>query len=123
MNDREIFEKVKNHLLTQGVRSFREDPHSLGQRCAYRGDNGLMCAVGCLIKDEHYNDEFEFQNTVAENVREALAKSGISLDNKSTYELMWVLQGIHDWNAPELWPNELESLAGKFDANGEFQWQ
>lgn len=58
MTRQEIFDKVVKHLLKQGEKSatIREDE---GTRCLYRGPNGLMCAVGCLIPDEEYTDFME----------------------------------------------------------------
>lgn len=47
MNGQEIFDKVARHLLTQGVRSSRGS-----NTCVYRGPNGTMCAVGCLLPDD-----------------------------------------------------------------------
>ena len=46
----EVFDRVASHLLTQSARSLLPD----GSGCAYRGANGRMCAVGCLIADYEY---------------------------------------------------------------------
>lgn len=50
----EIFNLVANHLFTQG-RPARQDDG----RCRYRMESGLRCAVGALIPDELYKEEFE----------------------------------------------------------------
>lgn len=54
MNAQEIFDKVATHLATQKVASFQRF-----QGCLYRGPNGTMCAVGCLIPDSMFSPDFE----------------------------------------------------------------
>ena len=50
----EIFEEVKVHLLSQGVRSYAEGA------CYYRHpQQDLQCAAGCLIPDGMYEPEME----------------------------------------------------------------
>jgi hypothetical protein len=50
----EVFDLVTNHLFTQG-RPARVDDG----RCRYRMAGGLRCAIGALIPDELYKEEFE----------------------------------------------------------------
>jgi len=52
-NDQEIYNTVMNHLWHQGKQA--RDQKS----CAYRTDDGLSCAVGCLIPDDLYKKYFE----------------------------------------------------------------
>lgn len=59
MNTQEIFNTVATHLLTQNARSMGTAPQMEGRGCLYRGENGRMCAVGCLIKDEFYDPILE----------------------------------------------------------------
>ena len=47
-----VFLAVGNHLIAQGR------PAMLDGECRYRA-YGLSCAVGCLIEDEHYSEDFE----------------------------------------------------------------
>lgn len=47
----EIFNKVSKHLINQGELAVRD--RKKPTICAYRTSDGLMCAVGCLIKDKH----------------------------------------------------------------------
>ena len=49
-----IYRHVRRHLLEQGRCSTRPN---VG--CAYRGEGGAACAVGCLIPDERYSDDLE----------------------------------------------------------------
>lgn len=61
MNAQEIFDTVVKHLAAQKVASKDKalnDGHHY-DICAYRGDNGTSCAVGCLIKDEDYSPKME----------------------------------------------------------------
>lgn len=55
MNKQEIFDKVAKHLIQQGCASVHEELNE----CRYRTDEGLMCAVGCLIPDEIYKRNME----------------------------------------------------------------
>ena len=50
----EVFNIVSTHLLTQGQMSLNTNGD-----CAYRGENGLMCAAGILIPDEAYRPGME----------------------------------------------------------------
>ena len=101
---KEIFDRVKTHLLEQGARA----RHSTGV-CAYRAPNGLKCAVGCLITDEAYNDGLEGKNVKSGRVLPALIVSGISTDS-TTLHMLTSLQSIHDREAPANWERELAHL-------------
>ena len=96
MNQQEVFVKVANHLMAQKKTSTRSG------WCAYRGYDGLMCAVGCLIKDEHYSIELESRGVGCGSVRKALEASGIP-DTPVYYKLLSALQDIHDSVAPARW--------------------
>jgi len=54
MSPQEIFDTVAAHLFTQGRQAVSRDG-----TCQYRTEDGLKCAVGCLIRDEDYNPEIE----------------------------------------------------------------
>ena len=54
----EIFNYVVDHLRRQGKASKLTE--SCGdQICAYRGYEGTMCALGCLIADDEYKESWE----------------------------------------------------------------
>jgi hypothetical protein len=59
----EIFDHVEKHLKSQGCRSLLPDGHITGY-CAYRGEEGRMCAVGCLIGDDEYTSALEHLSVV-----------------------------------------------------------
>lgn len=102
MDAQEIFDKVATHLLKQGRRSLTETGS-----CAYRGVNGAMCAVGCLIPNHHYSPEME--GGTAEDL---LIYHGEFLPELNPHvELLSDLQALHDEYEVELWPIALASVA------------
>lgn len=101
----EIFTKAADHLLKQGTKSWK-DPYT----CGYRGMNGKMCAVGCLIDDAHYKSDLEYKMMAREPVLAALRQSGVPI-NHETVRLMQRLQNIHDNREPAGWKEDLQALA------------
>ena len=51
-------DKVAAHLRAQGKQAL-----GTSGRCAYRGVNGLSCAIGCLDIDEVYQPSWEARST------------------------------------------------------------
>lgn len=94
----EISLRIRDHLTKQGAASLADHGH--GATCAYRGAEGRMCAVGCLIANEHYSTELEDQSADEPVVMEALAKSGITED---AIDLLCEWQNYHDGQDYELW--------------------
>lgn len=112
MNNREVFEKVKAHLLTQGKRSMgprNDETNTI--RCAYRGDNGAMCAIGCLIPDELYSPTLEGHDSSHCDIRTVLAKAGFESIDKS---MLSVLQRMHDGYSPDMWTIELDRIEARY---------
>lgn len=109
MNKQEIFDKVTKHLYDQNCQAI-----DAGRTCRYRGDDGTMCAVGCLIKDEYYDPSLEGTMYAAEEfsgVKPAVnASVGRELTNDEV-DLLDHLQQVHD-NYSELkgtWRDYLRS--------------
>lgn len=102
-----IFKRVTDHLLQQNAKSLNHDGD-----CMYRGADGRMCAVGCLIADEHYSPGLESQLSSEPDVQKALEASGIEIDEHSV-KLLRELQIIHDVYDLEKWPHYLQALARK----------
>ena len=98
---REVFNQVKNHVLTQNEKC-QLVPHGA---CAYRNKEGLKCAAGCLISDDEYKEDFECKNW------QALVESR-HVPN-SHYELIKTLQSIHDNSQPYQWLSLLNNLEEK----------
>jgi hypothetical protein len=84
MNAQEIFDTVVTHLYTQG----KQAGDGVGG-CLYRTDEGLKCAVGCLIPDDQYHPSMEGQTV--ESLQSLLPS--YLLPHKS---LLINLQMLHD---------------------------
>lgn len=112
LTSQKIFDIVAGHLIEQGQRSLSKDEHI----CAYRGDEGLMCAVGVLIPDELYKSEMEG--------KAILELTGLNwtfgLDYLAEHRaLVQRLQTVHDmphtWATPGLLQERLREVAQEFD--------
>jgi hypothetical protein len=130
MTRKEIFDTVKNHLLTQGKQSVRpptekEKLDGITQpMCVYRSEDGCSCAVGCLIPDDPRIPEIEgigvwllmerfpplARIESLKIFKELLIKGDIDVTDGNTLELLRTLQGIHDRMLPDSWADELEAL-------------
>lgn len=108
----QIFDEVVTHLLTQGEKAINSD----GSACLYRYGS-LKCAVGCLIKDEHYKIELEGATVDHVVVQTALMKSGVDANNCYTVGLLGRLQSIHDDYGPYSWARVLEEVANDYPVN------
>lgn len=99
MTKQEIFNKVYAHLVKQGRRSMYYLPSKGEEGCAYRGQDGAMCAVGCLIPDEFYTPEIENEIVSSWIVSEVLAKAGVTNGHgydRDKFNLLCELQNAHD---------------------------
>lgn len=108
MTRQKIYNKVRDHLLKQNAKSRR------GSGCAYRGDNGRMCAVGCLISNAKYSPRMEGTRVGALYSPHAKAVYGfapLSRPSESTCSLLMSLQDVHDHSHPPQWPEKLRSVA------------
>lgn len=120
MTLQEIFNKVVLHLRKQNSRStISTQPETEiavpkeWPDCAYRGDNGKMCAVGCLISDEAYDPAFEGYAAHNINVTKMLEKSGIEV-TREVEDMLYDLQQVHDNAEPEDWETGFASIAEQF---------
>ena len=109
MTDQEIFDHVASHLFTQGERAMS------GIGCAYRGQNGTKCAVGCLIPDENYHPRME---KLPVGYREVYSRLPFQVDDQ-TLALLRRLQTVHDarfpWVSTETMRQCLTEVAKDFD--------
>ena len=116
--DYDVFNYVKQHLLNQNEKSV--DPWSLS--CYYRAqkEDGkvLMFAVGCLIDDNYYSDEFENSSPGDLRVKRAI-ESSITNWNYNV-SLLSELQNIHDEYEPDNWSLKLEYLESYFNEDNEY---
>ena len=109
LTEREIFDKVKNHLLAQGKRSTKIDPTVEISPCAYRGTDGLKCAIGCLIPDKLY-----FASLEGNDVQQLAYEHPEVFPNieftPEIISMLYELQIIHDSEDPEIWEAALNQL-------------
>ena len=91
INRQEVFDKALTHLRKQGgIAVSSED------ECSYRGPAGSMCAVGCLILDEHYLPEMEGDSANDVPVIAALISSGYDVSSEDEEFLVDVQSNMHD---------------------------
>ena len=110
MSQQQIFDKVAGHLLTQGVRSV-----GYGGACAYRGIEGNMCAIGCLIDADHYSVDLEGMCADDQDILEAI-KGSLNTDiDREKRHLLVDLQSIHDDYQPNNWQQHLSALADRLE--------
>lgn len=110
MQLREVFDIVRNHLLTQNATSF-----SVDRQCAYRGAGGLKCAIGCLIPDHDYHPNMEGPGIRSNSlVWRALEKRGIKWEDTTMVGLLYDLQNVHDAWTPSAWVDLLEQVEEKY---------
>lgn len=97
----DVFNHVVNHLREQGCQSlFREKI-----MCAYRGDGGTMCAVGCLIADDEYGPSLE-NNSIFALFEKNLLPTDLKERVEPNLHILSDLQTLHD--------NYLEYKDGEF---------
>ncbi len=129
MNAQDIFNQVATHLFKQGQQSkaIIADPYwtpgsgfdQMREMCAYRGEAGLACAVGCLIPDEAYRPEIE--GLPVESLMDPNSTVHLpSLDLlKEHRRLLGVLQDAHDndgaWISTGNLRAYLADIAARFD--------
>jgi hypothetical protein len=102
----QVFDQVATHLLKQNAKSRNSEAGA----CSYRGNEGRMCAAGCLIADSEYKPDWD--NSTVGKSWWALNKEGFVPD--AHVEMIRALQGIHDHHAVEEWRDDLRTLSLKF---------
>jgi len=109
MTAQELFDIVYKHLTSQNAKSMMAATWEGGLSCAYRGKDGLKCAIGILIADEDYRADME--RLAAQNL---LAKGACLSRLAVHHELIAMLQHIHDYRLVEDWDRELRATAVAF---------
>lgn len=111
----EIFTEVSRHLIRQSAKAEdqveRYKDEGPIKMCAYRTRDGLKCAAGVLIYDEHYDKTFEGMTVGNPDIQKALFKSGIDMDDHRIGGLVAELQSIHDHSPVALWGLTLREVA------------
>ncbi len=113
MDKQEIFNKVATHMAEQGCRSTLSDPEQPTASCAYRGDGGTKCAIGCLIPDNLYTKKLEGVVVTDDRVQSILIEAGVlnSFKDLSLTCLLKYLQDIHDNSFVNEWERDFKELA------------
>jgi len=103
-SEQEVFDQVAKHLLTQNKSSRAADGY-----CAYRGEDNLRCAAGCLISDDEYDPKMEG------------ASWDVFVDQHKITQrhkhLIRALQIMHDSHVAYVWPRMLQHIAKSYDLN------
>lgn len=110
MKAQEVFDKVAIHLLIQNEQSANEGT------CLYRSEDGLMCAVGCIIKDEHYSEDLEKKSFDHKLVTDAVRKSIGRLSGLKV-NILNELQTLHDGEFISNWSTGLTRIAYRYGLN------
>lgn len=103
MTNQEAFTAMVQHLRKQGCKS-QDEQH---QTCLYRGPNGLKCAVGVLIPDEEYRDEWDEKGWQVAKL-ECVSLRGIDM------HLLKQMQSTHDHISVPFWESHFEGIANQF---------
>lgn len=105
LTPQQVFDISKNHLLAQNRKSRTDAPEGEGF-CAYRGQNGAMCAAGPFLKDEEAS-KCEGDNWYSLNQAHKVPAAH--------YDLVYALQEVHDYNEPRSWERALKRVAEDFN--------
>lgn len=103
MTNLEAFNKVELHLLAQN----KQSRHKFANRCAYRGTEGTMCAVGCLIPDSEYKVRMEDVSLVR-------IQKGFNCLTGLDIDMLRDLQRLHDTQQPYEWLEGLRVLRDRY---------
>ena len=107
MKKKQVFKTVATHLLTQERKAVLEDDADI---CWYKLD-GISCAIGVLIDDEHYNRDIEGNSADNVDVIKAVEDSLNTKVNSKDRDLLCKLQDIRDYSSVSSWRTELEDLS------------
>lgn len=109
MNNQEAFDRIANHIFTQGERAYTE-----GDGCQYRTKTGLKCAVGALIPDEDYYPGME-RISLFEISQKVEALRGLDIS------MLRSLQTVHDdrfnWASSETIKSALRNVGDRYELN------
>lgn len=105
MEAQEIFDKVYRHLIRQGRPAMI---HEYGaSHCEYRTENGLRCAVGCLIPKKLYDKSMEGNDVESllfemkhdpcyPKIEKLKGAWGITTKKSRNFRMLVQLQQVHD---------------------------
>jgi len=113
-----ILERSTKHLLAQMKRSLSEATAERNEynSCRYRGDDGRMCALGCLISNNRYYPALEGLSSKDPKVLDA---ARIRMEDR---RLADELQSIHDGDEPWRWKSLLYAVHNKYNVPSEYMY-
>lgn len=118
---RDVFNTIQAHLLKQNARSMGEydSAEFTGEDnpCMYRNEDGLSCAVGCLITDDNYDKTIEGMGMTPSVLTAIESSLDIEVD-QPLRTMLTELQHLHDSVDVGLWKNELIDLEDTLTLNG-----
>lgn len=101
---REVFEFIKNHLLTQ------ERQSKLDGVCVYKSPQGLKCAAGCLIPDYKYRKSMEGNRYTTLVKKYNIPPAHVKLVDE--------FQLLHDFAPVTSWRSRINTLEKQFITDG-----
>lgn len=108
------FDRIARHLLTQNEKA-RADYTRL--TCRYRTDAGLKCAIGALIPDEEYNEDFEGSALHTSHPLLAHLQKDLGKPRDEDVYFLRTMQQVHDTADVAMWPAELCAKARVYGLN------
>jgi len=108
----ETFDKVATHLLTQNKKSGVTIETRFN--CMYRGPNGLMCAIGCLIPDELYDSEMDCGDGMTADTLLETYFPLKQIFRNLPLGFLKDLQALHDFYPEYKWREQLVEFAAKY---------
>lgn len=103
----QVFDKVLTHLRAQGVPSLDDEGN-----CAYRGEDGRMCAAGCLLDDGVLDTSMENSH-----FRALVDDGAIPKHIADHVDLIMGLQSAHDTAlngyGMAVWESRMSEIAAK----------
>jgi hypothetical protein len=107
LDKQQIFDQVAEHLFTQSRKATYLTNEKYKPRCAYRGTDNCVCAIGSLIPDCEYNSAMESQS-----VGSLLVNFYASLTPEfQLISFLQKLQGTHDAYDICNWKHRLKEIA------------
>jgi hypothetical protein len=120
----QLFDIAAPALLAQNARSERSnditdiDGEITEVICAYRGKDGLKCAIGHIIPDSIYQEKMEGRAVLELYTTYADFRTLISDEwDNELLTFLDKLQSVHDNYEPQKWRSALSDLACDFNLN------
>ena len=116
MTDQEIYNKVRNHLLTQMKKSLSGNGNRNSSGCCYVSPDGTRCAAGCLLPQDYVPPaEYNTGHSVFDIIKDEEAPEVMRRAFQSNEGLLTSLQTVHDCYSPDRWAPELGLVADVYD--------